>query len=398
MLGVGGFGWHMPYLLLSSIVSAAVAGTVLVLLYRLFPDVVRQLMHRQKLARMVLENQWYEQAERIKQGGFFKDLPSPDTKTKIARFPRMYYRMENGLLHITAEITLGKFQEPLLHLENKLESGLYCELISRELLDGFVEYTLLYDMIANRIPISEVRVEHGKMRLMQNTYWEFDSLPHMLIAGGTGGGKTYFILTLIRALLENNAVLHILDPKNADLADLSSVLPNVCSRKEEIVQCITDFCTAMHERSADMKRMENYKTGENYAYLGLSPHFLVFDEYVAFMEMLTNREREDVLNKLRQIVMLGRQAGFFLILACQRPDAKYLGDGIRDQFNFRVALGRMSELGYSMMFGETKKEFFFKNIKGRGYADTGKGVITEFYTPIVPKGYDFLQEIGRCAK
>lgn len=398
MLGVGGFGWHMPYLLLSSIVSAAVAGTVLVLLYRLFPDVVRQLMHRQKLARMVLENQWYEQAERTKQDGFFKDLPSPDTKTKIARFPRMYYRMENGLLHITAEITLGKFQEPLLHLENKLESGLYCELVSRELLDGFVEYTLLYDMIANRIPISEVCVEHGKMRLMQNTYWEFDSLPHMLIAGGTGGGKTYFILTLIRALLETNAVLYILDPKNADLADLSSVLPNVCSRKEEIVQCITEFCTAMHERSADMKRMENYKTGENYAYLGLSPHFLVFDEYVAFMEMLTSREREDVLNKLRQIVMLGRQAGFFLILACQRPDAKYLGDGIRDQFNFRVALGRMSELGYSMMFGETKKEFFFKNIKGRGYADTGKGVITEFYTPIVPKGYDFLQEIGRCAK
>lgn len=99
MLGVGGFGWHMPYLLLSSIVSAAVAGTVLVLLYRLFPDVVRQLMHRQKLARMVLENQWYEQAERTKQDGFFKDLPSPDTKTKIARFPRMYYRMENGLLH-----------------------------------------------------------------------------------------------------------------------------------------------------------------------------------------------------------------------------------------------------------------------------------------------------------
>lgn len=398
MLGVGGFGWHMPYLLLSSIVSAAVAGTVLVLLYRLFPDVVRQLMHRQKLARMVLENQWYEQAERTKQDGFFKDLPSPDTKTKIARFPRMYYRMENGLLHITAEITLGKFQEPLLHLENKLESGLYCELVSRELLDGFVEYTLLYDMIANRIPISEVRVEHGQMRLMQNTYWEFDGLPHMLIAGGTGGGKTYFILTLIRALRQTNAVLYILDPKNADLADLSAVLPNVFSRKEEIVQCITDFCTAMYERSAEMKHMENYKTGENYAYLGLSPQFLVFDEYVAFMEMLTSREREDVLNKLRQIVMLGRQAGFFLILACQRPDAKYLGDGVRDQFNFRVALGRMSELGYSMMFGETKKEFFFKNIKGRGYADTGKGVITEFYTPIVPKGYDFLQEIGKVQR
>lgn len=119
----------------------------------------------------------------------------------------------------------------------------------------------------------------------------------------------------------------------------------------------------------------------HYAYLGLAPHFLIFDEYVAFMEMLTTKENTAVLNKLKQIVMLGRQAGYFLILACQRPDAKYLGDGIRDQFNFRVALGRMSELGYSMMFGEVDKDFFLKQIKGRGYVDTGTSVISEFYTP-----------------
>ena len=93
--------------------------------------------------------------------------------------------------------------------------------------------------------------------------------------------------------------------------------------------------------------------------------------------------------------MLGRQAGFFLILACQRPDAKYLGDGIRDQFNFRVALGRMSEMGYGMMFGETDKDFFLKQIKGRGYVDVGTSVISEFYTPLVPKGHDFLKEIKK---
>lgn len=389
--------WNVPYLLLSGIVAALVAGAVLILLYRLFPDAVRQLMHRQKLARMVLENQWYEQAERTKQDGFFKDLPSPDTKTKIARFPRMYYRMENGLLHFQVEVTMGKYQEPLLHLETKLESGLYCELVSRELRDGYAEYTLLYDMAANRIPISEVKAENGRLRLMENVWWEYNTLPHALIAGGTGGVKTYFILTIIQALLQTDAVLHILDPKNADLADLSSVMPEVYYRKEDIAACVSRFCDGMMQRSEGMKSMPGYKTGENYAYLGLEPHFLIFDEYVAFMEMLNTREREDVLNKLKQIVMLGRQAGYFLILACQRPDAKYLGDGIRDQFNFRVALGRMSELGYSMMFGEVKKEFFFKNVKGRGYADTGTGVITEFYTPVVPKGYDFLREIGTLA-
>ncbi|MFD2696356.1 ATP-binding protein, partial [Sporolactobacillus shoreicorticis] len=149
----------------------------------------------------------------------------------------------------------------------------------------------------------------------------------------------------------------------------------------------------MMARSDGMKQMDGYKTGENYAYLGLPPHFLIFDEYVAFMAMI-GKESTKVLSKLKQIVMLGRQAGYFLILACQRPDAKYLGDGMRDQFNFRVALGRMSEMGYGMIFGEVQKDFFLKPIKGRGYVDTGRSVISEFYTPVVPKGHDFIKEIA----
>ena len=306
--------------------------------------------------------------------------------------------MEHGLLHIRTEITLGKYQDQLLHLEKKLETGLYCELVSKELKDSYVEYVLIYDTIANRITIDEVQAEHGSLRLMKNVWWEYDKLPHMLIAGGTGGGKTYFILTMIEALLKCNAVMYVLDPKNADLADLSAVMPEVYYKREDITACIERFYDGMMARSESMKMMENYKTGENYAYLGLAPHFLIFDEYVAFMEMLTTKENAAVLNKLKQIVMLGRQAGYFLILACQRPDAKYLGDGIRDQFNFRVALGRMSELGYSMMFGEVDKDFFLKQIKGRGYVDTGTSVISEFYTPLVPKGHDFLKEIGRLSK
>ena len=191
-------------------------------------------------------------------------------------------------------------------------------------------------------------------------------------------------------MVKTNAVISVLDPKNADLADLATVMDNVYHTKEDMIECLSKFYDDMMERSEEMKNFPNYKTGENYAYLGLPAHFLVFDEYVAFMEMLGSREREEVLSKLKKIVMLGRQAGFFLILACQRPDAKYLGDGIRDQFNFRVALGRMSELGYSMMFGETKKDFFLKQIKGRGYVDAGTSVISEFYTPLVPKKFDFL--------
>ena len=386
-----------PYRIIT-IIIAALTCAVAVMLYRRFQyDRVKQLFHRQKLARMILENGWYE-SESTQDSGFFKDLPESGKKEKITYFPKLYYRMDNGLLYIRTEITLGKYQDQLLHLEKKLETGLYCELVSKELHDSYVEYVLLYDTIANRISINEVQAEHGSLRLMKNVWWEYDKLPHMLIAGGTGGGKTYFILTIIEALLRCNATIYVLDPKNADLADLSVVMPEVWYRKDDITACIDRFYDGMMERSESMKLMENYRTGENYAYLGLAPHFLIFDEYVAFMEMLTTKENAAVLNKLKQIVMLGRQAGYFLILACQRPDAKYLGDGIRDQFNFRVALGRMSELGYSMMFGEVDKDFFLKQIKGRGYVDTGNSVISEFYTPLVPKGHDFLKEIGRLTQ
>ena len=58
----------------------------------------------------------------------------------------------------------------------------------------------------------------------------------------------------------------------------------------------------------------------------------------------------------------------------------------------------MSELGYGMMFGsDTQKKFFQKRIKGRGYCDVGTSVISEFYTPLVPKEHDFLQTIGELA-
>ncbi|WP_080145566.1 FtsK/SpoIIIE domain-containing protein [Marinilactibacillus piezotolerans] len=383
----------IPYLMMSISVAILVCLLMVFLFKRYRYDTVKQLYHRQKLAKMILENKWYE-SEQIKTDSFFKDSSSR-TKEKIAYFPKIYYRLNNGLIQIRVEITLGKYQDQLLHLEKKLESGLYCELTDKELKDSYVEYTLLYDTIASRISIDEVQATDGKLRLMENVWWEYDKLPHMLIAGGTGGGKTYFILTLIEALLNTESNLYILDPKNADLADLGSVIENVYYKKEDMLSCIDNFYEEMMIRSEDMKQMENYKTGENYAYLGLPANFLIFDEYVAFMEMLGTKENTAVLNKLKQIVMLGRQAGFFLILACQRPDAKYLGDGIRDQFNFRVALGRMSEMGYGMMFGsDVQKDFFLKQIKGRGYVDVGTSVISEFYTPLVPKGHDFLKNIS----
>lgn len=119
--------------------------------------------------------------------------------------------------------------------------------------------------------LAAVRAEKGKLRLMKNVWWEYDKLPHMLIAGGTGGGKTYFILTIIETLLRCDSVMYVLDPKNADLADLAAVMPEVCCKKEDITACIDRFYDGMMERSEIMKLMENYKTDSHRGYKNQKP-------------------------------------------------------------------------------------------------------------------------------
>lgn len=154
----------IPYLIISFSVAILICLLVAFVFKRVRYDTVKQLYHRQKLAKMILENKWYE-SEQVKTEGFFKDSAGR-TKEKITYFPKMYYRLKNGLIQIRVEITLGKYQDQLLHLEKKLESGLYCELTDKELKDSYVEYTLLYDTIASRISIDEVEAKDGKLRLL----------------------------------------------------------------------------------------------------------------------------------------------------------------------------------------------------------------------------------------
>lgn len=54
---------------------------------------------------------------------------------------------------------------------------MYYELTDKELNDSYVEYTLLYDTIANRISIEDVQAKDGRLRLMENVWWSMTSSP-----------------------------------------------------------------------------------------------------------------------------------------------------------------------------------------------------------------------------
>ncbi|MCC2251775.1 DUF87 domain-containing protein [Virgibacillus sp. AGTR] len=386
--------WNWSLLGTGLAISLGIGAITVVTAYFFLYEEYKKILHRQKIARMFISNRFMEK-ESVTSDSVWGISDKKVIKKKITYFPRAYYQVKKGYIYVRIALDLSRFQNRFLELGEDMENGLYCDLVEREIEENFVCFKFLYDVRKNRIPIKDVEVKNGSINLMKHIEWKFDELPHMLIAGGTGGGKTYFILTMIDALLKSGADIRILDPKNSDLSDLGEVMPKgtVFSKDTGIMMTLRKAVEGMLQRSEDMKKMPNYKTGGNYADVGLQPVFIVFDEYVAFMEMLKREDQMKALEYMKQLVMLGRQMGYFLILAAQRPDAKYLADGIRDQFNFRVALGKMSESGYGMMFGDTDKNFIFKKIKGRGYVDAGTSVISEFYTPLVPKDYNFLEEI-----
>ena len=57
---------------------------------------------------------------------------------------------------------------------------------------------------------------------MKDVSWDYIEEPHLLIGGGTGGGKTVVLMTIIYALAKIGFV-DICDPKNSDLAGLKKI-------------------------------------------------------------------------------------------------------------------------------------------------------------------------------
>ena len=75
-----------PYNFITILIATGVCALVAFLYYRFCYDSFKKLLHRQKLARMILENKWYE-ADTVQDSGFFTDLQSR-SREKSSGFQR----------------------------------------------------------------------------------------------------------------------------------------------------------------------------------------------------------------------------------------------------------------------------------------------------------------------
>lgn len=340
-----------------------------------------------------------------------KKKKGQNTKTSY-RYPKVYMRQRKFDLDVSFEMAGNKFQDKFTKMGSELEKTLFMDFM--ETLDDvkYKTYTMAYQAFLNRINIPDVAFEQGKgLLLMKNFYWDFDSDPHLLVAGGTGGGKTVLLRTLILALAKIG-VVDICDPKQADfvtMADMKAFQGRVAFLVDEIVEQFEKALVIMMARYKfmnDERKRLNHKDLKKYYDYGLEPYFLVCDEYNALISMLDYKQRERVDSAIGNFLLLGRQAGCFALIAMQKPAREDLGSKLQVNINMRLSVGRLDDGGYDTMFGEVNRNKEFRYLKyvsgrrvyGRGYGAVNGEVAREFYSPNMSKGfefYDYFEQLER---
>ena len=216
------------------------------------------------------------------------------------------------------------------------------------------------------------------------------SAPHALIAGKTGTGKTVLINGLVMEAAYRGWPVWLNDPKRIEFLGLRD-WPNV----QIVATTIPDQIAVIYKAHQEMERryeaVENLEAVES----DFEPLIFVLDEYRDFHGSATDwyagvkvpgmPAKCPVFEKVAAIAQKGRSARIHLLVGTQRPDATFLHDGMRDNFESRVSLGRLSPQGALMMWETAYTGVAVpKRIPGRGTGVSYDGTPVEsqaFWTP-----------------
>lgn len=328
-----------------------------------------------------------------------------DKEKRIVRTIQIMYREDDKRVYARILKSGNRFNKIAPTLGENIESTLGLELDRTNSTVDFFEYVLLKEK-DKRIDLREsIKNQHNNsdvINISGNISYRLSKTPHSLIVGGTGSGKSFFILGKIVSYLSltPQAELYIVDPKKADLSLLrfiEGMEDKVVTEPNQIARMLREVVEIMEDR---------YKTyfndisafGKDYTDFGLSPVILIFDEFSAFIHSVDKKLSKEVLDYIFTIVMKGRQAGVQVEILMQRPSADDLPTNIRAQMGFKAGLGAMDKIGYNMIFDTNDVDFKTVTEKGGGYIQIIDGVHTApvyFETPYIDKEFDFIQEITK---
>ncbi len=190
---------------------------------------------------------------------------------------------------------------------------------------------------------------------------DLGSMPHLLIAGTTGSGKSVCINTIILSLLyrhtPDRCKFILIDPKMLELSTYEGVPHLLCP-------VITEAKKAASVLGWVVKEMENrYKLmtkegvrnidGYNAKHELLMPYIVVVVDEMSDLMLVAGKEIENYIQKLSQ---MARAAGIHIIMATQRPSVDVITGTIKANFPTRISFQVTSKIDSRTILGEQGAE------------------------------------------
>jgi S-DNA-T family DNA segregation ATPase FtsK/SpoIIIE len=189
---------------------------------------------------------------------------------------------------------------------------------------------------------------------------DLTTMPHLLIAGATGSGKSVGINTIITCLLykchPENLKFVLVDPKKIELAlyrhlqkHFLATMPGaeepIITDTSKVMEALTSVCKEMDNRY-DLLKMgmvrdiraynEKFKQGELETDLGHRhlPYIVVIIDELADLMLTAGKAIEEPISRIAQ---LARAVGIHLVVATQRPSVNVITGTIKANFPVRIA-------------------------------------------------------------
>lgn len=190
---------------------------------------------------------------------------------------------------------------------------------------------------------SKLAVALGRDTSSKPMVVDLDRMPHCLIAGTTGSGKSILLNSFITSLLFRNSPdelkLVLIDPKRVELTNYNGIphlLTPVITEPEKILSSLKWAMAEMDRRyklfqSVGVRNITGYNEMSGFQAL---PYIVIIVDELADLMMFAPVEIEDAITRIAQ---LARATGIHLVVATQRPSVDVITGLIKANIPCRIA-------------------------------------------------------------
>ena len=190
---------------------------------------------------------------------------------------------------------------------------------------------------------------------------DLSSMPHLLIAGTTGSGKSVCINTIILSLLYKHSPdkckFILIDPKMLELSTYEGIPHLLCPVITEAKKAASVLGWVVKEMESRYRLMtkEGVRNidGYNSKHSLPMPYIVVIVDEMSDLMLVAGKEIENYIQKLSQ---MARAAGIHIIMATQRPSVDVITGTIKANFPTRISFQVTSKIDSRTILGEQGAE------------------------------------------